>query len=148
MSATTLSFDTNYPPPGSQPINSSNDPILINPSVLLQLMNQLNQKQNQNYSQIVLNQPANPAFQPKQSQISIPNNTPILQSPHLPQEDSKKSFISKFVSNSFFPNEQKGFLKLQREIKRCKPNANILNAYVNKKNELVIRTPSLEDKIY
>lgn len=148
MSATTLSFDSNYPPLGSQPPNSSNNSILINPSVLLQLMYQLNQNQNQNYSQIVSNQPANQVFQPKPIQSSIPKNTPHLQSSNMPQEEPKKSFISKFVSNSFFPNEQKGFLKLQREIKRCKPNANILNAYVNKKNELIIRTPSLEDNNY
>ncbi|CAF1073509.1 unnamed protein product, partial [Brachionus calyciflorus] len=146
MSATALSYDTNYPPLGSQLHSLPNNPILINPLALHQLINQLILNQN-SYSQIVANQPLNPSNQSKQTHDLNSKTAHHNQPNHSPKE-AVKSFISKFISNLSFPIEQRCFLKLQREIKRCKPNANILNAYINKKNELVIRTPSIEENNY
>ncbi|RMZ95481.1 reverse transcriptase, partial [Brachionus plicatilis] len=61
------------------------------------------------------------------------------------QNDEKKSnFIIKFSSNQQFPTQLRSYLKLSNEIKRCLPNCNILNVYINQKNELVIKTDSEE----
>lgn len=141
MSATALPYGADPPPQGLQSQNLPNNPILINPSAFFQHMNQLSNNQNL-YSQAVTNQPSNQTNQSNPNTIINSKNTPLLQPIHPPRDETSKSFIAKFVSNLSFPEEKKGFLKLQREIKRCKPNANILNAYVNKKNELIIRNPN------
>ncbi|RNA15054.1 AP-like endonuclease reverse transcriptase [Brachionus plicatilis] len=42
----------------------------------------------------------------------------------------------------------KSYVKLFNEIKRCKPNSKILNAYINSKEQLIIKTESEEDLDY
>ncbi|RNA11988.1 hypothetical protein BpHYR1_024313 [Brachionus plicatilis] len=37
-----------------------------------------------------------------------------------------------------FPTELRSYVKLQKEITRCRPQAKILNAYINSRNQLVI----------
>ena len=57
-----------------------------------------------------------------------------------PQQPKQKTYVSKYISNNEFPPELRSYLKLQKEIKRCKPSIKILNAYVNNKDQLIIRT--------
>ncbi|RNA05979.1 nucleic-acid-binding from mobile element jockey-like [Brachionus plicatilis] len=46
----------------------------------------------------------------------------------------------KFTSKKVFPAELKGYVKLQNELKRCLFSTNkIVNAYINNKNELIIK---------
>ncbi|RNA02246.1 hypothetical protein BpHYR1_019961 [Brachionus plicatilis] len=148
MSAAAPSYDANSLNQGPQSQNlHNNDPLLINQSMLLQLMNQLTQTQKL-YSQIVTNQPPNPIIHPNHNPTSNSKTTLQLDQNLTPPVESSKSFISKYISNLSFPIDKKGYIKLHREIKRCKPNANILNSYINKKNELIIRTSTIEDNNY
>lgn len=59
-------------------------------------------------------------------------------------------FIFRFISDFFLTEtyDHKSYLKLFNEIKRCKPVADILNAYINQKNILVIKTSSQKDADY
>ncbi|RNA36165.1 RNA-directed DNA polymerase from mobile element jockey-like, partial [Brachionus plicatilis] len=105
--------------------------------------------QNQNFfSQIVTNQSQNN----QNNNISINKLKTINISKHKDEEQEKQNkqnaYTAKFLNNESFPRELKSYLKLQNEIKRCKPKANILNAYINQKNELIIRTTSKEDIEY
>jgi hypothetical protein len=52
-------------------------------------------------------------------------------------------FIAKFIGINLY--EYRNYLKLQKELKSCKPELKILNAYINLKNELIIKV-NLEDK--
>ena len=61
------------------------------------------------------------------------------------QNNSKQNFIVKFTSKKQFPPQLKGYLSLDRELKRCLPHCTIINAYINKRNELVIKSDSEEN---
>ncbi|RNA42472.1 hypothetical protein BpHYR1_013167 [Brachionus plicatilis] len=142
MSATASDFDANFPKMVSQ---SQLQPNIPNSSNLP--WNQPYQNQNF-FSQIVTNQSQNN----QNNNISINQHKTINISKHKDEEQEKQNkqnaYTAKFLNNESFPRELKSYLKLQNEIKRCKPKANILNAYINQKNELIIRTTSKEDIEY
>ena len=58
------------------------------------------------------------------------------------QDNQKQNFSIKFKSKKQFPHEQKSYLNLDKELKRCLPNCTIINAFINNNNELVIKTDS------
>ncbi len=50
---------------------------------------------------------------------------------------SNKTFIAKFIGNNL--NDYNNYFKLHKELKSCKPDLKITNAYINLKNELIIK---------
>ncbi|RNA19661.1 hypothetical protein BpHYR1_001979 [Brachionus plicatilis] len=99
------------------------------------LTNQVNNKQNTSAAK-VSTQP------PKRSRTftPIPENESEINEINDDIQAKPKTNVSKFISNKEFPQDLRAYLKLQNEIKRCKPSIKILNAYVNNRNQLIIRT--------
>ena len=84
---------------------------------------------------------------------SCPGSSPEednVQEIRTDQQTNRKSktFASKFISKKEFPTGLRSYVKLQKEITRCRPQAKILNAYINSKNQLVIRSETQEDANY
>lgn len=102
-------------------------------------------KQNQNlFSQIVTNQAKNNFSNNLTKSMNFSKTIEHEQE----NQNKQSSYTAKFLNKESFPKELKSYIKLQNEIKRCKPKANILNAYINQKNELIIRSKSKEDLDY
>ena len=53
-----------------------------------------------------------------------------------------KLITLKFKSTTSFNSNFKNYFTLQKEIKRCKPNAKIVNAYISSQEELIIKVDS------
>ena len=107
------------------------------------LMNQfLTQQFHQN------NHPQSYSNQPIVTSQPSPNPNYMQPQQNSNQHPPKKSFIAKFISNKTFPPHLKSYVKLSNELKRCKPNAKITNAYINSRDQLIIKTDSESDLNY
>ncbi|CAF0903066.1 unnamed protein product [Brachionus calyciflorus] len=151
----------NHPPQQTSNFNTTqyssvlkNQQNTLAPQLTYALFNQFFQQQMRNNNANPNNHPNN-AYEPSNPQKRARTNFPdqshdqsLDQNNSLQSEPKKKIYISKFVSNKEFPTQLRSYVKLQNEIKRCKPNAKILNAYVNSKNQLVIRTNCEESSDY
>ncbi|RNA43758.1 hypothetical protein BpHYR1_043462 [Brachionus plicatilis] len=83
--------------------------------------------------------------QPRKRTRNNSQAKPCTTSDEPSQNNSKQNFIVKFTSKKQFPPQLKGYLSLDRELKRCLPHCTIINAYINKRNELVIKSNSEEN---
>ncbi|CAF0952751.1 unnamed protein product [Brachionus calyciflorus] len=63
-------------------------------------------------------------------------------------EPKNKTYVTKFINKKEFPSQLRSYIKLLNEIKRCKPDAKIQNAYVNSKNQLIIGTDCEKSATY
>ena len=141
--------ESQQPNPSTQ--TTSNLQNLLNPA-LIPLINNLmlnmqNNAANSSYSNVVVrgNTANNPyqTFYTESKQNSHYRTAINPEQPSQSTEDTSSKLITlKFKSNTNFNSNFKNYFSLQKEIKRCKPNAKIINAYISNQEELIIKVNS------
>lgn len=105
---------------------------------------QPNHRQNQNKPQNFAHSPYNRPSKSRKRSFSKSDshslNDETEHAHHSEENDKPKLKTFKFISKKSFPIELKGYVKLQKELKRCLGTTNsIINAYINDKSELIIK---------